>query len=150
MSCENCLNRRQFLVTSGIGVLATAVAACGDGSLGVPGTNVPIIKVPPPPAGPLTLKVGDYPQLASVNVLVQVAGTFFAVKRTGAATFEAFSMACTHEGFQVGIVNGNRFDCPAHGSRFDINGNVLLGPATIPLQKRPTSYDPASDLLTIS
>lgn len=150
MPCESCLNRREFLATTGGVALAAAVLACGDGSLGVPSTSLPIIKVPPQPPGPLTLKVGDYPELATVNVLVQVTGTFYAVKRTGPATFDAFSLACTHEGFQVGVTNGVQFDCPAHGSRFDNNGDVVLGPATRPLQKRPTSYDAATDILTIN
>ena len=95
-----------------------------------------------------------FPGLATVGRLVQV-GSFQAAKRTGTspATFDAFSMACTHAGCITDIVNAKEFDCPCHGSRFDVNGAVINGPFTGesigPLQKLATSYDPATDQLTI-
>ena len=72
------------------------------------------------------------------------------MKRTGVDTFDAFSMACTHEGCLVDITNGQQFDCPCHGSRFDSDGLVLRDPATRPLQKLATSYIQATDTLTIN
>lgn len=49
-----------------------------------------------------------------------------------AAKFHVISAVCTHLGCTVQW-RGNEFDCPCHGSRFDVNGNVLSGPAPRPL-----------------
>jgi Rieske Fe-S protein len=150
-SCHSCLNRREFLLrAAGTTGAAALLAACGDGVL----SNPTVVRVSAgggntPGGTQVIVTVGSIPQLATVGVLVQVPGAFIAAKRTGTGTFDAFSMACTHEGFLVNITNGQRFDCPAHGSRFANDGSVLLGPATRALQKLPTSYDSATDKLTI-
>ena len=150
MPCAHCVNRREFLArTAGGAAIAAALAACGDGTISGAAAN--IIKPPVVPPGPVTVKIGNYPELATVGVLVQPTEAFVALKRTGTApdTFACYSLSCTHEGCAVDIVNGQRFDCPCHGSRFDSNGQVLQGPAQQPLRTVSTSYDPATDLLTI-
>lgn len=59
-----------------------------------------------------------------------------AAYRDPAGQLHACSATCTHAGC---IVHWNSFetcwDCPCHGSQFDINGQVLQGPAVHPLHK---------------
>ena len=46
--------------------------------------------------------------------------------------------ACTHLGCIVGFDAGEQtWNCPCHGSRFAIDGDVLDGPAVTPLRPRP-------------
>jgi len=158
MSCTDCVNRRKFLALAAAAGASAALAGCGDGELS--GVGMKISGNPMgtgtgsgptgSPSSQITLKVADYPELGQPNVLVMVADTFIAVKRSGLATFTAFSMSCTHQGCLTTLVNGNRFDCPCHFSQFDVNGMVIRGPATDPLTEFPTSYDAATDILTIN
>jgi cytochrome b6-f complex iron-sulfur subunit len=134
-ACETCVSRRAFLAESAaLTAVAAFFAACtGDQFVA--------------PSGPVDVKVSDFPGLATTNQLVLI-DSARAAKRTGASTFAAWSRACTHEGTRVNL-SGSGFQCPNHGARFDNNGNVTLGPASRPLVSLPTSYDAATDTLTI-
>lgn len=151
MCCEHCVNRREFLTrAAGVTGVAALVAACGDGQVsGVP-TQLGGGGGGPGTGGnaPLVIKVSDFPGLATTGFLVQVS-VIVAAKRTGATTFDAFDMTCTHQGCITTITSGQRFDCPCHGSAFNSAGAVVSPPARDPLTKYPTSYDQATDKLTI-
>ena len=133
--CASWISRRAFLAdATTIAALTALFAACGDSPV-------------EPPIGKVDVKVADFPGLATVNKLVLIDDKR-AAKRTGATAFAAFSRLCTHEGTPVDL-SGSGFICFNHGSEFDNNGQVTLGPATQPLPTLPTSYDLASDTLTI-
>lgn len=58
----------------------------------------------------------------------------------------AVSLVCTHLGCHVTWNPAERsWDCPCHGSQFDVDGNVLHGPAVRPLKRKhlvdPTEVD---------
>lgn len=57
----------------------------------------------------------------------------------------AMSMQCPHKGCAV-VFSGNELDCPCHHSRFDRNGNVLVGPATSPLPHLAVFVDGAGNV----
>jgi Rieske Fe-S protein len=135
-ACGSCISRREFV--SKTAVLAAVVAfldACGDSAIAEP-------------AGPFSVKVANFAGLATIDTLVKV-GEGRAAKRVGAATFAAYSLRCTHEGTEVSIVGGTSFRCPTHDSRFDNDGQVTQGPAPRRLTVLATSYDAATDTLTI-
>jgi cytochrome b6-f complex iron-sulfur subunit len=152
MSCRDCLSRREFLTRSTLAVAGAAaiVAGCGDGQIGAGGATAPILLTP------LTFKVSAVPALATVGQLAFVpTDSRIAVKRTGPDTFLALSTTCTHEGTMIDIVNNNTsFECPNHGARYDSNGNVTRQPqaagSATNLPTYQTSYDAATDILTIS
>lgn len=135
-ACAGCITRRAFLSDAAtVAALGALFAACGGDS--------PV----EPPTGKVDVKVADFPGLATMDKLVLVDDKR-AAKRTGAATFVAFSRLCTHEGTPVDI-SGSGFICFNHGSQYDNDGQVVVGPATLPLATLATSYDPATDILTI-
>jgi glycine/D-amino acid oxidase-like deaminating enzyme/nitrite reductase/ring-hydroxylating ferredoxin subunit len=66
--------------------------------------------------------------------LVRAHGKVLAVYRDDAGETHVRSGVCTHLGCIVRWNDAERsWDCPCHGSRFDVDGTVLCGPATAPL-----------------
>jgi Rieske Fe-S protein len=59
------------------------------------------------------------------------------VYRDAAGILHAVSLRCTHLGCLLRF-NGaeTSWDCPCHGSRFDVDGTVLEGPASKPLPRK--------------
>lgn len=60
-----------------------------------------------------------------------------AVEKKNDNSYKAILLKCTHYNNQL-TTTGNGFTCSLHGSRFDKDGNVLKGPAEIPLQQLKT------------
>ena len=68
--------------------------------------------------------------------IVSVDNTAVAVYRDPSGVLHAVSPTCTHLRCGVRWNDAeNTWDCPCHGSRFDIDGSVLTGPATEPLDQ---------------
>ncbi|WP_457950242.1 FAD-dependent oxidoreductase [Pseudarthrobacter sp. alpha12b] len=72
------------------------------------------------------------------GTVLETDGTSTACYRDHAGHLHAVSAICTHLGCTVGFNRGERtWDCPCHGSRFDVDGKVIQGPATEDLPSRP-------------
>lgn len=88
-------------------------------------------------AGKLEMKHKDLEELhpgegAIVRHNGQRAGAF----RDEQGTLHMVDTTCTHMGCEVQWNEGERsWDCPCHGSRFTLDGEVLEGPAIKPLKK---------------
>jgi Rieske Fe-S protein len=73
----------------------------------------------------------------------------FLIVRTGERAFTVLSAICAHQGCLVLLMTAAPvFVCPCHGSRYDIRGAVVRGPATDPLRSFPAQY--VDGLLTIT
>jgi len=60
----------------------------------------------------------------------------------------AFLAVCTHEGCPLGWnAQQHLIRCPCHGSAFDTSGNVVQGPAQLPLTKLETIVEDGTVLL---
>ncbi len=76
--------------------------------------------------------------------LLRSGGKMLAVYRDDAGTAHVRSAVCTHLGCHVQWNEEERsWDCPCHGSRFDVDGAVLNGPAISGLEEVP--LEKASD-----
>lgn len=70
--------------------------------------------------------------------LVDRAGETVAAFRGDDGSVRAVSATCTHLGCRVNFNTAERtWDCPCHGSRFDLGGRVLEGPAVKDLEPKP-------------
>ncbi|HEU5074235.1 MAG TPA: Rieske 2Fe-2S domain-containing protein, partial [Polyangiaceae bacterium] len=82
-----------------------------------------------PRRSPAELREGE-------GAILKVDGEKLAVYRDDAGQLHAVSAICTHLGCQVAFNASERsWDCPCHGSRFDVDGAVLDGPANKRLAK---------------
>ncbi len=121
-----CPRRRFLEVVAHGGVLAGAT------TLGVGCSNGP--------SG--TYAAGNVSQL-QVGGLTAIAGGPVAVGRDASGVY-AMTLICTHAGCDMsseGSVSAQGVDCFCHGSRFDVNGNVVQGPAQSALEHFQVAID---------
>ncbi len=54
-----------------------------------------------------------------------------------AGQYKGFSAVCTHNGCLLDKIADGTINCPCHGSRFNLDGAVVNGPAEKPLPSVP-------------
>ncbi|HJV24633.1 MAG TPA: FAD-dependent oxidoreductase [Aromatoleum sp.] len=86
-----------------------------------------------PAARPATIRPGE-------GAVVEVGGEKVAAYRDAAGNLSAISPVCTHMKCMVHWNAAEKtWDCPCHGSRFDVTGEVIEGPAVAPLARKQFS-----------
>ncbi len=79
---------------------------------------------------------------------ITFAGSYI-ISRTN-DNLKVFSARCTHLGCLINKEEGGQLVCPCHGSHFSpFTGDVLKGPAAIPLKEMQFSIDKTTDQLII-
>ncbi|MCC7261136.1 MAG: Rieske 2Fe-2S domain-containing protein [Candidatus Latescibacteria bacterium] len=110
-----------------------AAAALAAGCEGQTDGNPAAISLPATTEGscPLDLSAVQYAVLQQVGgaVMVVVDGRRLIIARTAADTYTAYTATCTHEGCSLPLPSTSGVISPGHGACFDLNGQVLRGPA---------------------
>ncbi len=117
--------RRDFLKSvCGVAAIAIGPVLLADNAMAADG----IVRRP---NGQVVITLSKVPALAKVGGVVNlgtVKGAPVAIVRTGAATYQALDLRCTHQGVTV-AQSGTQWKCPAHGSQFNADGSFIAGPA---------------------
>jgi glycine/D-amino acid oxidase-like deaminating enzyme/nitrite reductase/ring-hydroxylating ferredoxin subunit len=68
--------------------------------------------------------------------LMKINGIRVGIYRDNDGVIHTVKSTCRHMGCQLYFNDAEKtWDCPCHGSRYDIDGNIIEGPATKPLHK---------------
>jgi len=112
-------------------VVAPLLAQCGPAS--------------PQPFGDVT--AGNAADLALGEIKAVPGAPCFVARDAGGVY--AMTTTCSHAGCDLGDgVEGSTIHCPCHGSVYDADGNVLQGPAPIPLAHFLVTVD-ATGVMTV-
>jgi cytochrome b6-f complex iron-sulfur subunit len=126
--------RRDFLTRIGVG--ACAVAAVGSGVVTLDFLKPKVLFEPP-----TTFKAGDPGDYTEGTIRFNKEKKAYVVGGSGGVY--ALSAVCTHLGCITRFLSDqNVIACPCHGSRFDLEGNVVEGPAPRPLPWLQVGTDP--------
>jgi Rieske Fe-S protein len=137
------IGRRTFIAQSALLAASAMLAACAGVDAGS--------ATAPTTVGGASIKISDYPVLASVGgiALVNLSGSPLAVVRTGTDSFVTLSRVCPHQGSIVNV-NGSGFLCPNHGARFNATGTWIGGQSTGNMRSYSTSFDSVAGTLTVA
>ncbi|APE10180.1 Rieske (2Fe-2S) protein [Rhodococcus pyridinivorans] len=142
MSSDNldrtALTRRTLIGGAGVVAAGAALTACGSsGDTGEARSAVPAptTTAPPGPDAEVVAAVADVP----VGGGVMLESKRLVVTQPAEGDFRAFIAICTHQGCNLSGVEDDRIICPCHGSRYDLDGAPVEGPAKRPLKTRPVA-----------
>jgi len=136
---EEDASRRDFFVQLGVG--ACAIAAVGSGAVTLDFLEPKVFFEPP-----TSFVAGAPPEFSDGTVRFNKEQKAYVIGVAGGVY--ALSAVCTHLGCITRFRSEQRvIACPCHGSVFDLEGNVVHGPAPRPLQWLDVTEDPAGNLV---
>lgn len=154
-------SRREFIERAGMTAVMTTFGlgfftSCGDSEDQDPQiNNGPVTTTPPATSNGIvisgnTIQIDLTAQTALAAaggwVLITTAKTL--VVNVG-GSYRAMTSVCTHSACDRNwTFRNSKFTCTCHGSEFDTSGNVLQGPATLPLQSYATALSGTSLTVT--
>jgi cytochrome b6-f complex iron-sulfur subunit len=134
------MDRRNFLMWVGVGWIATSlpVALIASGSetvaADVPSNSGNLESVPVSDEYVTIGTVAKLDEERQIFLKDSPVGRILVVRNPkNAQTLSAVDPKCTHQGCDVNWEE-KAFLCPCHASKFDVNGDVLDGPASKPLK----------------
>jgi Rieske Fe-S protein len=83
------------------------------------------------------VKLKDLPELANVGGAVKIGsikGVPVAISRTATNKYVALNLLCPHQQYPVER-NEQGWVCKSHGSEFESDGDLVIGPATSRLKR---------------
>ncbi len=84
----------------------------------------------------LSIDLDQVPKLKEIggHITIRLMNQDVLLLRDSEKSLRIINARCTHKGCTVKYSEkDNRLECPCHGSQYDLNGNVLRGPAPRPL-----------------
>jgi cytochrome b6-f complex iron-sulfur subunit len=150
------ISRREFFfksagtlaVISASGLVSTIIDSCGGNNPSGP-SNVSTMNIIQGSVSnnEISISLDSSSPIAAKNTRAVVeynnGGGAILVEHNADDTYRAVSGICTHQGCIVTDYDGtnNVFVCPCHGSRFDLSGNVVQGPAPAKLIQYSTRVE---------
>ena len=159
------ISRRQFFlksagtlaVISTSGLFSTIINSCGGNSSPSGPSNVTAMNIIQGSVSnnEMAINLSTSSPIFNKNTRAVVeynnGGGAILVEHNSDDTYRAISGICTHQGCIVTDYDGNSdvFVCPCHGSRFDLSGNVVQGPAGSKLRQYTTRLENNSLIITL-
>jgi len=134
------MERRVFVELAAAALGVTALPACAA-----------FVAAPVTPVdGEIRLLLRNHPQLDQPGGYLKIrpmpGEDILYVLAAGGGRYAVLSPICTHLSCMV-QVEGAQLRCPCHGSTFDFEGNVLVGPAMTPLGRYPAAVTADGELV---
>jgi thiosulfate dehydrogenase [quinone] large subunit len=147
-SLESAVGRREFLKRTGMVLTGITLA----GALGQILEACSSLTGPSVSHGTTTINIASLTSNGQfmVDSSVTPDGTPILVIRQNATTYTALSMLCTHQGCQVDSPSGGSIYCGCHGSRFNLFGQVVTGPASSPLTNYSVTLNAVAKTITVN